>query len=309
MAKILVVGGNGFIGSYVVDALAVRGHDIAVFDRFGDSSPRYLATGVEAIAGDFLNVGEVRAAVRDREIVLHFLSTTDPASAEDDPTLDIRTNVTSSVDLFQICVEEGVRKVFFASTGGAIYGDQDEELFGESDQTLPVSPYAIGKLTIENYLRYFRRKHGLAYTVFRISNPYGPRQNPAKRQGVIPIFLRHVAHSEPVQVFGDGSMVRDYLYVEDLAEMVATAVTQGTTKDLYNLGAGMGNTVNEVIAAIRRATDREVTVTNTPTPPTFVHRVTLDIDRYVSEFGAPRLTGLDEGISKTWEEMSGDVSV
>ena len=135
MASILVVGGNGFIGSYVVDALAARGHDVAVFDRFGDSRPRYVATGVEAIAGDFLNVGELRAAVRDREIVLHFLSTTDPASAEDDPTLDIRTNVTSSIELFEICVDEGVQKVYFASTGGAIYGDQDQALFSETDQT------------------------------------------------------------------------------------------------------------------------------------------------------------------------------
>lgn len=309
MASILVVGGNGFIGSYVVDALAARGHDVAVFDRFGDSRPRYVATGVEAIAGDFLNVGELRAAVRDREIVLHFLSTTDPASAEDDPTLDIRTNVTSSIELFEICVDEGVQKVYFASTGGAIYGDQDQALFSETDQTLPVSPYAIGKLTIENYLRYFRRKHGLAYTVFRISNPYGPRQNPAKRQGVIPIFLRHVSHGEPVQVFGDGSMVRDYLYVEDLAEMVATAVTQGTTQDLYNLGAGTGNSVNEVIAAIQEATGREVHVNMTPAPATFVNRVTLDVDRFVSEFGVPKLTRLDEGIRKTWEEMSGDVGV
>ena len=140
--------------------------------------------------------------------------------------------------------------MLFASTGGAIYGDQgDKTVFSETDPTYPV--YAIGKLTIENYLRYFRRKHGLNSTVLRLSNPYGPRQNPNKRQGIIPIFLRQLALGRPVTVFGDGTMVRDYIYVADLAEMVAATVGRDPDQSLYNVGSGTGYSILEILDAVR----------------------------------------------------------
>ncbi|MGV8968103.1 MAG: NAD-dependent epimerase/dehydratase family protein [Cellulomonas sp.] len=303
VADVLVVGGNGFIGSHVVDALAARGHDVSVFDRFGAAPAIFDRGSVTAISGDFLNSGDVRRAVEGRDLVLHFLSTTDPASAEGDPTLDVRTNIMSSIALFEACVAAGVGKVVFASTGGAIYGDQERSVFRETDLTVPVSPYAIGKLAIENYLRYFRRAHGLASTVFRISNPYGPRQNPNKRQGVIPIFLRQLARGEPVTVYGDGSMVRDYVYVADLAEMVAGAVTAGTTQDLYNLGSGSGLSINQLLQAIESATGIEPVVVHAARPATFVDHVTLDTGRFTKEFGERDHTPLLVGIARTWDEI------
>lgn len=303
MVDALVIGGNGFLGSHVVDALAHRGHTVAAFDRFGVLKPQFTAPGVTAISGDFLNAADVRAAVADRDVVLHFLSTTDPASAEDDPTLDIRTNIMSSVHLFEACADAGVGQVVFASTGGAIYGDQDLSVFREQDLTVPVSPYAIGKLAIEGYLRYFRRKRGLASTAFRISNPYGPRQNPAKRQGVIPIFLRRLAQGLPLTVYGDGSMVRDYMFVGDMAEMVADAVTQGMRHELYNLGSGVGTSLTELLACIGEATGLEPEVRHAPTPSTFVDHVTLDTSRFTAEFGTRPTTPLTEGIRRTWDEI------
>lgn len=303
MAECLVIGGNGFLGSHVVDALAAGGHRVAAFDRFGTQPVQYTAPDVEQITGNFLNAGDLRGAVGGRELVLHFLSTTDPASAEGDPTMDVRTNVLSSIDLFETCADAGVTKVFFASTGGAIYGDQDRSVYREDDATAPVSPYAIGKQAIESYLRYFRRKRGLASTTFRISNPYGTRQNPAKRQGVIPIFLRQMALGRPVTVFGDGSMVRDYLYVEDLAEMVAAAVTRGTQRALYNLGSGRGTSINELLEQVEAATGVVPAVTHAPTPPTFVDHVTLDTTRFTDEFGILARTELSEGIARTWAEI------
>lgn len=305
MADCLVIGGNGFLGSHVVDALARRGHHVAAFDRFGVQSVQFTAPGIEVVPGDFLNVGDVRAAVAGRDIVLHFLSTTDPASAEGDPRLDIRTNLTSSVELFEACADAGVRRVCFASTGGAIYGDQDQTVFRETDRTQPVSPYAIGKQAIESYLRYFRRKRGLESVTFRISNPYGPRQSPTKRQGVIPIFLRRLAQGLPVTVYGDGSMVRDYLYVADMAEMVAEAVTTGTREDLYNVGSGVGTSLNQLLAHVSEATGLTPEVRHAPAPPTFVDHVTLDAQRFTAEFGARAMTGLTEGIRRTWAEVRG----
>ena len=306
MADCLVVGGNGFIGSHVVDALVARGHRVSAFDRFGRGGTQFTAPGVNVIAGDFLNVADVRRAVEGHDIVFHLLSTTDPATAENDPTVDIRTNVMSSIELFNACVQEGTTRLVFASTGGAIYGDQDKTVFDEHDVTLPVSPYAIGKLAIENYLRYFRRKHGLESTIFRISNPYGPRQNPEKRQGVIPIFLRRLADGVPATVFGDGSMVRDYIYVAVLAEMIAEASTGSPAHDVYNLGSGRGVSLTDIIATINEATGLQLATEHQPRPATFVDHVTLGVSRFESEFTSRPSTTLLDGVKMTWKDIVGD---
>jgi UDP-glucose 4-epimerase len=304
VARCLVIGGNGFIGSHVVDSLVARGHQVTVFDRPRRAARQFAAHGVETVTGDFLNAADVRASLEGQEVVLHFLSTTDPATAQGDPTIDIRTNITASVQLFAACVDAGVGHVYYASSGGAIYGDQDHHgAFAETDVTLPVSPYAIGKQAIEGYLRYFWRTHGLRSTSFRISNPYGPRQNPQKRQGVIPIFLRKVAEGAPLTVLGDGSMIRDYLYVEDVAAMVAEAVSVGPRHDLYNLGSGVGTTINELVATIRDVTGRDVPVEHLPRPATFVDHVVLSVARFEQEFSTRPTTALADGIRRTWEEM------
>jgi UDP-glucose 4-epimerase len=299
-----VIGGNGFIGSHVVDSLVRRGHEVTVFDRHRLGSRQFEGRGVQLVTGDFLNAADVRASLEGQEVVLHFLSTTDPATAHGDPTIDIRTNITSSVQLFSACVDAGVSRVYYASSGGAIYGDQDHPgAFAETDVTFPVSPYAIGKQAIEGYLRYFRRTHELESTSFRISNPYGPRQNPLKRQGVIPIFLRRVAEGAPLTVLGDGSMVRDYLYVGDVAEMIAEVVTVGARHDLYNLGSGVGTTINELVRTIREVTGRDVPVEHLPRPATFVDQVVLSVERFEQEFTTRPTTALADGVRLTWEEM------
>lgn len=303
MTRCLVVGGNGFVGSYVVDELVAAGHEVTAFDRFSGEQ-RFTASGVRAIAGDFLNTGELGAALRGHDVVYHFLSTSNPASAESDPLLDVRTNVTGSIELFRMAAERGVGHVYFASTGGAIYGDQTTPVVDETAMPEPVSPYAIGKLTIERYLDYFRRTHGLESTVLRLSNPYGPRQNPNRRQGVIPIFLRSLYREEPLTVFGDGSMVRDYIYVEDLARMVVRPLGRRSAHRLFNLGSGVPHSLDEILEAISRVTGREPRVERREAPRTFVRRIALSVERYRAEFGDPGpLVDLDEGIRRTWREI------
>ena len=157
MARALVIGGNGFLGSYIVDELAARGHSVTVFDRFSGDAARFESAGITRVVGDFLNQADVARAVKGQEWVFHFLSTTTPASADDDPTVDVRTNIASSIDLLTQCVRAGVSRVFYASTGGAIYGQRSGPAT-EDSLPAPISPYAIGKLAIEGYLRYFQRK-------------------------------------------------------------------------------------------------------------------------------------------------------
>lgn len=303
MAKCIVFGGNGFIGSHLVDVLVAEGHSVTSFDRPSDHPPTYTSQNVVRIFGDFMNQADVESALQGQEIVFHLVSTTTPATAEEDPVFDVKTNISASVELFQKCVEQGVQKVYFASTGGAIYGDQEKQTFSESDPTLPVSPYAIGKLTIENYLRYFKKKHNLDYTVFRISNPYGTRQNPVNKQGVIPIFLRNIALGKPITIIGDGSMVRDYVFVEDVVKMMAHTIGKSSQHVLYNIGSGKGETVAELVRLVEQITERQIEKLAVEQPKTFVHHVTLDTRRYVQEFGLDAQTGLEDGIRKTWEEI------
>ena len=303
MAKALVVGANGFLGSHLVDELARRGHEVTAFDRFSSVTPIYAARGVRQITGDFMNHSDVVEALHGQELLFHFVSTTTPASAENDPTVDIRTNIASTVELLDFSVKAGIKKIFFASTGGAIYGENNAQKLDEHALAEPVSPYAIGKLAIEGYLRYFRAKHGLDSVSFRISNPYGPRQRPNKKQGVIPIFLHRIHQGLPITVFGDGSMVRDYVYVEDAVRMIGESVDRGTQQSLYNVGSGTGATLSELLAVIKSVTGIVPKIEVKPVPSTYVSRVVLDTTRFRSEFDYGQFTSIEAGVAATWQKI------
>jgi UDP-glucose 4-epimerase len=305
VARCLIIGANGFLGSHLVDELDRRGHEVTAFDRFSSGEKTFTSSSAVPIAGDFTNKGDVAAALRNQEYVFHFVSTTTPVTAENDPTLDVRTNIASSIDLLSLSVEAGIARFYFASTGGAIYGDQPGVIPTENTLPQPVSPYAIGKLAIEGYLRYFHRKYGLESVAFRISNPYGPGQHPSKLQGVIPIFLSNMKRGLPLTQFGDGSMVRDYLYVGDAVRMMADVVEVRSAHHLYNIGSGIGTSVAEVLSAAREATGLDPEVRVAPIPPTFVHRSVLSVERFQSEFGSANPLTLREGIAQTWAALDG----
>lgn len=299
MAKCLVLGGNGFLGSHLVDSLVGQGHTVRAFDRFSRGT-KFEAEGVEVVTGDFMNRHELNEALKDMEYVFHFISTTTPFTAENDPLIDIETNIRMSVELFDECVKQNIKKVIFASTS-SIYGpDVGDEPISEMVIPEPVSPYAIGKLAIEHYLHYFNRKHNLESVTFRISNPYGERQAPNSKQGVIPIFLEKIANNEPIAVFGDGSMVRDYIYIKDVADMVAKSF-KDTKHHLYNLGSGHGESLSQIMDEIKQVVGRELQVDHKPSLSTFVPRIVLDASRFQNEFGLKPQVSLHDGIQKTWQ--------
>ena len=304
MAETLVLGANGFVGSHLVDALADAGHSVRAFDRYSSKDPIFNENdNVETFVGDYLNKGDLNLALKDMEYVFHFISTTTPITAENDPTIDIETNIKTSVELFKLCVANNVKRVIFASTGGAIYGNSETggEPHRETDLASPVSPYAIGKLAIENYLQYFDRKHGLSSVSLRISNPYGERQPLHRKQGVIPIFLDNVAEDKPLTVYGDGSMIRDYIYVKDLAKMIAGMFDNENARNLYNIGSGHGNSVNELLELVHKVTGENPVVEYKEVPSTFVQEVVLDVNRFETDFGKTVLTDLETGMRSTYE--------
>lgn len=302
MAEAVVFGANGFIGSHLVDSLAERGHEVRAFDRFSSTRQSFhKSDAVEVFPGDYMNRADIKDAVSGAETVFHFISTTTPATAENDPAIDIETNVRMSVELLKQCVDAGVKKVVFASSGGAIYGNYENDgRYKETDPTLPISPYAIGKLAIESYLRYFDVKHGLESMTFRIANPYGERQPFHRKQGVIPIFLEHMQKGEPITILGDGSMTRDYIYAKDMTDMIADAYQQDNKEQVYNIGSGVGTSVTEILETAEAVTGIIPDVNHKPIPPTYIEHAVLDTNRFTAEFGAKPQTTLKIGMAATY---------
>lgn len=299
MAEALVIGGNGFIGSHLVDALVRAGHRVRVLDRFSRNVRRFTASGVQEFRGALQDRSLLAEALDGVELVFHFVSNSTPASAASFPAEEVFQSIGPSVDLMELAVQAGIQHLYFASTGGAIYGNQPQTVFRETDATMPISPYAISKATIEDYLRFYRVARGLSSTVFRISNPYGPRQFAAHGQGLIPLSLRRIAAHVPVVQYGDGEMVRDYIFIDDLIEMLMQIVERGSSRyDTYNLGSGQGVSVREVFATLTQVCG-PYEFNSEPAPPSFVDSVVLDISRFVEEFGRPEFTPLQTGIEQT----------
>ena len=301
MPDVLVLGADGFIGSHLCDALRSDGYSVRAFDRFPGGAARNLApaSDLEIAQGDFLNRSDLEAALKGVRFVVHLISTTTPATSGADPAFDVDTNIRGSVELFELCAKAGVERVMFASTGGAIYGRDQQHPLREDDLAQPFSPYAIGKLAIEGYLRFFRQARGLDSIVLRVSNPYGERQPVEGAQGAVPIFLRRMMLGEPITVFGDGSMVRDYLYVRDLVRMMSAVIDRPAAHHCYNIGSGRGLTVLELLEALEVASGTPALVEHAPDRPTDVHRVLLDTSRFESEFGLRAEMPLADGLAES----------
>lgn len=307
MARCLVLGANGFIGSHVVDLLAEDGHFIRCFDRYKSNIIQFTNHhhhDVEIFNGDFLSSKSLEEALEGIEYVFHFVSTTNPLISEKDPKLDIETNIRYSVELLELCVKKKIKKVIFASTS-AIYGDHPEidTPIQEDVRLMPISPYAIGKLAIEHYFRFFQKKYGLNHLILRVSNPYGARQNILGGQGVIPTFLNCVRNNEPLTIYGDGSMVRDYIFVKDLAQIVVQIFQKDAKHNIYNVGSGQGHSVLEVARAIEAVVGKKLEQKNVEAPASFVKKIVLDTTRIESEFGVHCSTTLEAGIEKTWKKI------
>lgn len=307
MSKITVLGANGFIGRNLVLSLASdTSNTITAFGRFSSyqheaGHPFDNYDNIMIRQGDFFSKTEVSSAIDGADYVFHLISATNPAIANDDPFIDIETNIKPSVELLQACSQHNVKKLIFLSSGGTVYGDIDSDSINEKTLAEPRSPYGISKLTIEHYLRYFKYVHGLDYIVYRVANPYGSGQNIHGKQGVIPIFMNQIIEDQPITIYGDGEMVRDYIYIDDLIEMIIGSFAKNNQHNEYNLGSGQGKSVNELVTALEKCSGKTVTTKSAATPSTFIDRSVLDITRFVEEFGIAPHTELEQGIERTWE--------
>ena len=250
--KILITGGAGFIASHITDAFIEEGHDVTVLDD--------LSTGFEKnlnAKAKFVKMNICDPDIEDLfengkfDLVNHHAAQMDVRRSVADPAFDANINILGTINLLQSSVKHGIKKFMFASTGGAVYGEQVFFPANEEHQTNPVSPYGISKLSVEKYLYYYHNEYGLKHTILRYANIYGPRQNPFGEAGVVAIFCNKLLNGEQPIINGDGKQTRDYVYVQDVVKANLLTLNDETSS-VYNVGTGIENNVNELFSKLNK---------------------------------------------------------
>jgi len=273
--RILVLGGTGFIGSHIVDALLDEGHTVKVIDRtlkhINDKFPQL----VEYIQADFSDSLVLLEALIGIDLVIHLVSSTVPGTSNLDPVADIQSNLVNSVNLFKAMQQAGVKRIIYFSSGGTVYGNPIQLPISETHPTHPISSYGIIKLAIENYLFMYQELYGLTPIILRLSNPYGPRQGHLGSQGVIGIFLRRIIQGQPIKIWGDGSIIRDYIYITD-AVSACMAALKLDQSGIFNIGNGEGDSLLDIIKEIEHCTGKNAEIDFEPSRGFDVKTVVLD---------------------------------
>lgn len=302
--KSLVIGGCGFIGSHVVDSLLARHHSVRVFSRHPEIFRQPLAH-VDYRVGDFGDSVALASALDGADTVFHLVSTTFPGTANLDPQGDVRDNLINTLNLLDLMVAAGVKRIIFMSSGGTVYGAPDHVPVREDHPLRPINSYGIVKVAIEQYLAMYRSLHGISSLVVRASNPYGPRQAHSGVQGVISTFLQRAHDEEEIEIWGDGSVVRDYLYVADLADFCVMAAA-GEHVGPFNVGSGEGHSLNDILDVIRKVTGFGISPRYKPARPVDVPRSILDISRAKTAFGWRPKISLADGVERSWKWLQND---
>ncbi len=302
MAKALVTGGAGFIGSHLVDALIEGGDDVLVLDNLTTGKRENLnpsSTFVQADVADGEQVEHHLGAFAP-DTVFHLAAQADPKRAYREPAFDATVNVRGTINVALAAARAGVDKLVFTSTGGAMYGspDPDDLPVSEARPPGPASPYGLSKYCAEMYLEMLRRDHGLEYSILRPANVYGPRQDPASEVGVVLIFLELMLAGETPQMRGFGKATRDYVYVKDLVgALLATARSGGPRP--YHVGTAEEVDVETIFAGLQERLGSSFDPVRVPLIPGEVERMALDATRAREELNWKPRYSLSEGLDET----------
>jgi len=297
--KILILGGSGFIGSHLVDELIKNNHDLRILGR---SKYTFIADNpkVEYIQGEVSSTKVLKRAVKGIDLIYHLVSSTVPSTANLDPISDISFNLINMIKLLDQMIEANVKKLIFFSSGGTVYGNSAPVPTPETAMLSPTSSYGIVKVAIESYIKMYHQLHGLDYIIVRPSNPYGPRQNTDGTQGVISSFLSKIIHKQTINVWGNGSVERDYLFISDLTNACSSMVTN-FVPGVYNIGAGQCISLNRLIDIISKVTNSTIDIEYTKSPKYDIPKVQLDISHTQKIFNWKPKIGLHEGIKRQYE--------
>lgn len=303
--RVLVLGGGGFLGSHVTDRLVARGHEVTAFDRFPEGTDSLLercGPGVRAVVGDYGDREALRGALEGQDVVYHLISATTPGSSWDAPLRELDENLRPMIAFLEVASAAKVKKIAFASSGGTVYGsDGGREPLTEDAAPRPRNPYAIGKLAAEGLLRHARDREGVAFDIYRIANAYGPRQCPRGTQGVIGIWIAAILGGRPVEVFGDETTVRDYVYVGDVAELMTYSLRDPHASGLFNVGTGRPTSIIDLLEIFRRVAPLPFEAIMHGRRGFDARGVVLDSRRLLTAFGDFQFTALEDGVARTFQ--------
>lgn len=311
--KILLLGAAGFIGTNLTIELAKKTEDeITLVDRskaFFKPIVDMNLNNVRILEADLTVDMDFDSILKEQEVVYHLVSTTVPTTSNQHISQELVSNVVFSTNLFEACIRCGVKKVVFVSSGGTVYGKEVDCPLKEKTATNPISSYGVQKITIEKLLYLYRYMYGLDYRIIRLANPYGPYQRPNGVLGAVTTFTYKALKGDEITVYGDGSVVRDFIYIDDAIRAIMKIVNGENKHRTFNLGCGYGTSIKQVLETIEKALGIKLNVSYLEGRKVDVPVNYLDISRYEKYYGALNPISLEDGIRKTADFMKKEYGI
>ncbi len=304
--KVLVTGGAGFIGSHVVDAYLAGGAEVVVVDNLSSGKAANLDRRARLVQLDIRSPGLEAVFAEERpHVVNHHAAQIDVRHSVADPQEDANINVLGALNVLECARRLGASRFVYASTGGAVYGEPVELPCREEHPIRPICPYGASKHAFEHYLDMYDALYDLRYSILRYANVYGPRQDPYGEAGVVAIFTAKMLAGVEIVVNGDGEQTRDFVFVGDVARANVLASDLGKPSGTFNVGTGVGTSINQVFEHLKRATDYKLPPTHGPAQPGETRHIYLDAGRAAADLGWTPAVPLGEGLSRTVEALRG----
>jgi len=299
--KILVTGGAGFIASHISDAFIGLGHKVCVLDNLSTGNIENINPDAKFFQLDLTDVKLPDLLQKEKfDIICHHAAQMDVRFSVANPIVDAQTNILGGINLYESAVACGVKKIIFASTGGAVYGEQDYFPADENHPTRPCSPYGIAKLANEKYLYYYNQVQGLKYVALRYANIYGPRQNPHGEAGVVAIFVNKMLRNEQPLINGDGLNTRDYVYVGDVVKANVLALNE-KMNGIYNVATGIENDVNYIFSTLKQIIKADCNEIHGEAKAGEQRRSVCSYDKIYKEYGWKPELAFADGLKATVE--------
>ena len=302
--NILVLGGSGFIGTHLSKALAERGHYVRVFG-LQQNLPDGASKRIEYWRGDFSDAILLSEALNDIDVVCHLISSTVPGTSNLDMAEDVRSNLINTLQLLDLMIAKNIRRIVYFSSGGTVYGTPSLLPIPEEHALNPICSYGIVKVSIEKYLYMYQQVFDFKPLILRPSNPYGTGQSRLGMQGLIGTFLGKALDNKPLEVWGDGTAIRDYIAVGDLVDLAVSAL-ESEVVGVFNVGSGVGHSVNEIIEIVRSIVPGDIKVVYQGARGIDVEKIILDINKIKEHFEWTPKVALDEGMKRYYDSLCVD---
>ncbi len=296
--RIVITGASGFIGSNLVKKLLENGYKNLLAIDLNKSS----ILPIDTMIGNFSDRKLLNKAIKKDDIVIHLACSTVPSLSEKNKEKDIEDNVMGTSKLLKICAEKKIKKFIFFSSGGTIYGEQNQPV-NEKTKTSPINSHGQMKLMIENNIKKFNQRHNLNYIIIRLSNPYGRKIENHKNQGLIDIFLKKIINHETLEIWGDGKIIRDYIHIDDLSNSILKLIKKDINNEILNVGTGVGTSINEAIDIIQKISKQKIKVKYLQKRNFDISYNVLDIKKAKTILNWKPTIDLKKGIEKIYNKL------